>query len=200
MEKSVRRRGTAEQTRGEILSCAAAMFASQGYEATSLAGLAQTLRISPATIHKYFGSKQALAEQVCRLQLGRFLDHIRAASQARGSFADRLREVADALATYHWRAADTDLWSTDLYVSAYQSEWTVFRQFRADVVALLGNLLDEGVAAGELRDDAADEAVPVHDALEIFMHPLALRDVTARQASARALRVADLIHRALARS
>lgn len=197
MDNHIRKRRTAQETAGEILEKAAAMVAVNGYAAFSLADLAKAMRVSPATIHKYYGSKLVLAERICALQLDNFFTYVESAHNADAPFDERLCAISQALATYHWSEVKGALWCTDLYVSAWQSEWTVFCEFRRKVICLLGDLLLEGVKQGALLQDAPDQAPAFYDALQIFMHPLALRDSSSTDAAQRATHVAQLLCRAV---
>lgn len=61
-----RRRG-GEDTRTAILDAARAEFAEQGYDATSLRGIARRARVDPALVHHYFEGKSALFAEVMDL-------------------------------------------------------------------------------------------------------------------------------------
>lgn len=54
------RRPGGEDTRAAILDAARADFAEQGYEGTSLRGVARRAGVDPALVHHYFGGKAAL--------------------------------------------------------------------------------------------------------------------------------------------
>jgi TetR/AcrR family transcriptional repressor of the ameABC operon len=197
VDHQIRKRRTAQETAKEILDKAAAMVSARGYAAFSLADLAKAMMVSPAAIHKYYGSKMALAERICALQLEKFLAYIESANEAEAPFEERLCAIAQALATYHWIGPKEALWCTDLYVSAWQSEWTVFCEFRGSIIDLLRKLLSEGVEQGELSHDSPDQAPAFYDALQIFMHPLALRDSSPTDAAQRATHVAKVLCRAV---
>lgn len=197
MNNHIRKRRTAQETASEILHKAADMVSARGYAALSLAELAKAMAVSPATIHKYYGSKLALAERICALQLENFLAYVESANEPEAPFEERLCAISQALATYHWIGPKGALWCTDLYVSAWQSEWTVFYEFRGSVISLLRNLLLEGVKQGVLSPDAPDQAPAFYDALQIFMHPLALRDSSSTDAAQRATHVAKVLCRAV---
>jgi AcrR family transcriptional regulator len=51
------RRPGAGDTRGEILAAARSEFATNGYEGTSIRGIARAAGVDPALVHHYFGSK-----------------------------------------------------------------------------------------------------------------------------------------------
>lgn len=53
-------RRNASQTRADILSAARRRFGSEGYERTTLRAVAADVRVDPALVIRYFGSKQDL--------------------------------------------------------------------------------------------------------------------------------------------
>ena len=61
------RRPGGEDTRSGILRAARAEFAEQGYDATSLRGIARRAGVDPALVHHYFEGKPALFAQVMDL-------------------------------------------------------------------------------------------------------------------------------------
>ena len=61
------RRPGGEDTRSGILTAARAEFAEQGYDATSLRGIARRAGVDPALVHHYFEGKPALFAQVMDL-------------------------------------------------------------------------------------------------------------------------------------
>ncbi len=56
--------GTAADYRSAILDAAEALFARQGYAATSVREIAQQVEVNPAMVHYYFGSKHGLLREV----------------------------------------------------------------------------------------------------------------------------------------
>lgn len=54
------RRPGKEDTRGQVLAAARAEFAEQGYERTSVRGIARVAEVDPALVHHYFGTKEEL--------------------------------------------------------------------------------------------------------------------------------------------
>jgi AcrR family transcriptional regulator len=54
------RRPGATSSRETILEAARASFAEQGYDATSVRGVARSAGVDPALVHHFFGSKEAL--------------------------------------------------------------------------------------------------------------------------------------------
>lgn len=71
MSSSTGRRGprTGEDTRGLILEAARAEFSAQGYEATSVRGVARRAGVDPGLVRHYFGSKTSLCAASLELPL-----------------------------------------------------------------------------------------------------------------------------------
>lgn len=58
-----------DQTRAAILAAAEHLFASQGYERTTVRDIAERARIDPALVIRYFGSKDGLFAQAATIEL-----------------------------------------------------------------------------------------------------------------------------------
>ena len=66
-------------TRERVLKVAARHFAEHSFSGTSLRAIQREVKVNPATVHYYFGSKEALYQAV----IGEFLDRIQAERLAR---------------------------------------------------------------------------------------------------------------------
>jgi AcrR family transcriptional regulator len=64
-------------TQARILDAAAQLFITQGYERTSISGIASRARVSRAAVFWHFGTKAGLFEETVRRLLGPFLEEIR---------------------------------------------------------------------------------------------------------------------------
>jgi AcrR family transcriptional regulator len=142
----------------------------------SMQALAKGLGMSAATIHKYFQNKRGLAEAVCGVTLTRFATHIESSIFVAEGTQVAFDRFAVAVLEYH--SADTYLTPQlfELYVFAAESNWLVFREFRAYVVELLRKVLAEGVRRNDVRQSAIDQAEQVFDGFASIMHPLLVRD------------------------
>jgi len=58
--QSERRREQARQTRDRVLEAAAALFAERGYDATSVAAIAESAGVADETVYSHFGNKRTL--------------------------------------------------------------------------------------------------------------------------------------------
>ena len=57
-------------TRERILVVAERLFRQIGYQKTTVADIAKELRMSPANVYRFFNSKKAIHEGVCRSLMG----------------------------------------------------------------------------------------------------------------------------------
>jgi AcrR family transcriptional regulator len=64
--RSVRRQEQAEQTRDAILTAARSLFEARGYEATTIAAVAEEAGVSAESVYGHFGSKRTLLGELFR--------------------------------------------------------------------------------------------------------------------------------------
>ena len=64
--RSVHRREQAEETRAGVLAAARQLFEARGYDATTIAAVAELAGVSAETVYAHFGSKRALLGELFR--------------------------------------------------------------------------------------------------------------------------------------
>src|SRR5262249_23573838 len=69
--------GRKAATQARILDAAAQLFITQGYERTSISGIATRARVSRAAVFWHFGTKAGLFEETVRRLLGPFVEEMR---------------------------------------------------------------------------------------------------------------------------
>jgi AcrR family transcriptional regulator len=100
MTRTGRRRG-APDTRVAILAVARRRFATHGYDATSLRGIAADARVDPALLIHYFGTKEGLFTQATGLP-------VRVSELLAGLDGASLPETVEALVRGYLRLVDSD--------------------------------------------------------------------------------------------
>ena len=80
-----------QERRREILKCAAELFLERGYEATTIADIAERLHTDRASLYYYVGSKQELFQQVVREAAETNIHAIEALADADISASEKLR-------------------------------------------------------------------------------------------------------------
>ncbi len=200
---NVRPKLSPEETASRILDVAEEHFRRVGYAKTAIADLAEDLGMSSANIYRYFPSKGAINEAICARMLAEceaLMDRIMAGP---GSAGERLRSLLLTIYAYNSRCYVAERRMHDMVAVAMEEDWGAVKQHIEDIVARIGRLIGEGVAAGEFRpvDDIPALAFTVKQATVTIMHPLniaeCMRHGLAGQAEAE--RLCDFVLLALKR-
>ncbi len=145
--KPVRRRGSGQQTRAEILAAAERQFAERGFEAARLEDIAADVGIRRAAIFYYFGDKQELYAAV--------LDEVFAGAMAtvpsRGSVGERLEASLIGWIDYVVQRPSVARLILREAASAQPDVPSPFVRAGSAPVALLRAMIDQGVTSGELK-------------------------------------------------
>lgn len=86
-----------DDRRREILRSAAALFARQGYDRTSMAEIASALGVSKALFYHYYASKDALLFDIIQAHLGELVEVAAAADDSALAPRERLAGVVSAI-------------------------------------------------------------------------------------------------------
>src|SRR4051812_12422707 len=94
---------TASTTKGELNSAArdiarvaAKLFATQGYEATSVRMIVEAAGVTKPTLYYYFGSKEGLAQALLTMPMTVLAERMRAILAERGDPIEGLTRIMDA--------------------------------------------------------------------------------------------------------
>jgi AcrR family transcriptional regulator len=134
MTRTGRRPGTSD-TRDQILAVARRRFATRGYDATSLRGIATDAKVDPALLIHYFGTKEGLFTAATGLPTG--LSELFAGQQGQ-----TLRDFAESLVRSYLGFVDSD-------------------ESRNAILALVRSAVSNEKAAAMLREFLAAELLPV---------------------------------------
>jgi AcrR family transcriptional regulator len=134
MTRTGRRPGTPD-TRDEILAVARRRFATRGYDATSLRGIAADAKVDPALLIHYFGTKEGLFAAATGLPSG--LSDLFA-----GAESASLRDFSETLVRVYLQFVDSD-------------------RSRNAILALVRSAVSHEKAAAMLREFLAAELLPV---------------------------------------
>jgi AcrR family transcriptional regulator len=148
-------RADAQRNRDRLVEAARLAFASGEHKAT-LEGIARDAGVGIGTLYRHFPTREALVEAVYRAELARLCD----------SAAELLADLDPAAALRAWMdrfagyvAAKRDMADTLRVIVAAGTITT--SQARERLAATVQILLDEGAAAGTLRDDVLAQDVVV---------------------------------------
>jgi len=163
----------APTTRCRILETAEAAFRDIGYQKTTVADIARTLRMSPANVYRFFDSKKAIHEAVIQRLMDETERRVTVAAQSgNASAADRLGAVIRVLHQTCAERCDANPRMQEMVAAAVAESWDVCAQHIERTAAIFETLVRSGVAAGEFAvDDPALAAACLHTAVLRYCHP-----------------------------
>jgi AcrR family transcriptional regulator len=158
--------------RERILEVAERLFRQLGYQKTTVADIAKELRMSPANVYRFFDSKKAIHEGVCRLLMGGVDVEVRRIANAPGPAVPRLREL---LKTVHRMNSERFVGDSKLHEMveiAMEENWEVCLAHIQAIVESIGSVIAQGVASGEFEvADVPLAAMCTCHAMVGYFHP-----------------------------
>src|SRR5688572_33247024 len=88
-------RTKSDDTRARIIETADALFRRLGFAKTTVADIAGELGMSPANVYRFFPSKNAIVEAICRKCLSEVDEKAWAIARSRGPAGARLERMVD---------------------------------------------------------------------------------------------------------
>jgi AcrR family transcriptional regulator len=164
----------APDTRSRILATAGTYFREIGYQKTTVADIARTLKMSPANVYRFFESKKAINEAVLERLIGESEAVILGIADRPGLDATaRLAAAIEALHRDSTRRCETFPRLHEMIEAAMAESWDVCRHHVARITAGFERIIRDGVARGEFEAaDPAEAAACVHVAIARYTHPL----------------------------
>jgi AcrR family transcriptional regulator len=140
--------------RDATLDATAALVARHGLRSVTMSQIAQTTGIGRATLYKYFPDVEAILGAWHARQVGGHLHHLaELRDHTTGSAGDRLARVLEAYALMQHSVAAVH--GTELVALLHGGAHV--QQAREQLRAFIQDLLIEGAATGELRNDVAPD-------------------------------------------
>lgn len=144
--------GKSLATRRCILEAAQRLFAAHGYHGASIRDIAQACGISNAALYYHFGSKQNLYFEVLGEYVAAVVSRLQEADTGEGTCRNRLARVA--LAYARTILESENLLQTLLRDAAEFDQADVVRvlsELSGQIPATIAAILEDGIAAGEIR-------------------------------------------------
>ena len=140
--------------REATLDTAAALVARHGLRSVTMSQIAQETGIGRATLYKYFPDVESILSAWHERQISGHLHHLAELREHPGTPGDRLAAVLEAFALMQHAVAAAH--STELVALLHGAGHV--QHARSQLADFIQDLLIQGAAAGELRNDiAADE-------------------------------------------
>lgn len=147
-----------QDMRSRILSAATRLFATRGYDGTSIQAIAEAVGITRPTLVYHFGSKDQLRSEVLEAMLGRWRDELPARLQAATSGSDRFRSAVDALLSFFHADPHRARLLLREILDRPEEMATRFRDQLLPWTMLLTDYIRTGQAEGRIRREVDPEA------------------------------------------
>jgi AcrR family transcriptional regulator len=162
-----------QETVARILDTAERLFRHYGYAKTNVADIAKDLGMSPANIYRFFASKTEIHQALC----ARMLEGVRAtARQVLGQKISATERLRQWIMTQHKITVETMLDHEkvhEIVVIAMERDWSVIDRHINYIHDLMADVIREGIALGEFREQDAFVASRCFGAATILLcHPL----------------------------
>ena len=158
--------------RERILVTAERLFREIGYQKTTVADIAKTLRMSPANVYRFFDSKKAINAGVARRLMGQVEHATQAIAKAPGSPTQRLRELLMSISRMNADRYVADAKMHEMVAAAMEENWDVCRAHVEAITGAIAKVIADGAAAGEFEvPDVNLAAVCTCTAMVRFFHP-----------------------------
>jgi AcrR family transcriptional regulator len=162
-----------DDTRERIMATAEALFRRLGFAKTAVADIAAELHMSPANVYRFFDSKNAIVEAICRRCLSEVEEKAWAVARSKAAAAQRLERLILEILAYHKENLVTEHRVNEMVVAAIEQNWDTIRAHKDAMRNVIELILRDGIDAGEFeRVDPRETAELMMRAVVPFTNPL----------------------------
>jgi AcrR family transcriptional regulator len=164
-----------DDTKARIVEVAEALFRRLGYDKTAVADIAAELGMSPANVYRYFPSKNAIVEAICRHCLSDVEEQAWKVARSKAPAAERLERLILEILAYHKENLITEKRVNDMVLAAIEHSWETIRTHKEVMANVTELILRDGIEAGEFEPvDPRATAGLIMRSVVCFTHPLML--------------------------
>src|SRR5208282_4714004 len=158
--------------RQPIVETAERLFRRIGFQKTTVADIARELRMSPANIYRFFGSKSEINAAVARQLMGEFEAKAERIAAGPGPASERMRALIKTSEAMNVERYIGDRKLHDMVEVALNEQWPIVEQHIQRIASCLARIIAEGMASGEFAPgDPVLATRLVHTACMRFWHP-----------------------------
>lgn len=162
-----------DDTRERIMATAEVLFRRMGFGKTAVADIASELHMSPANIYRFFDSKNAIVEAICRRFLSAVEEKAWAVARSKAAAAQRMERLVLEILAYHKENLVTEQRVNELVVAAIEHSWDTIRAHKDVMRNVVELILRDGIDAGEFEPvDPRETAELIMRSLVPFTNPL----------------------------
>jgi len=163
----------ADDTRMRIIETAEALFRRLGFSKTTVADIASELKMSPANIYRFFASKDAIVEAICKHCLKEVEEQAWAVARSKAPATQRLERLVLEIVAYHKENLVTEKRVNELVVAAIEHSWESIHAHKEALRNVFELIVRDGIDAGEFeRLEPRETAERLMRSLVAFMNPI----------------------------
>ncbi len=160
-------------TRQIIVDTAERFFRDIGYQKTTVADIAKSLRMSPANVYRFFDSKKAINEAVLDRYKREQEEVVAAIADQPRPASERLREILLVTARLNAARYGDHQRMQEMVCAAMEESWDAIRAHIERFDSVLRRVIGDGIEQGEFRSVDVQEATGcIRTAMIRYMHPL----------------------------
>jgi AcrR family transcriptional regulator len=164
-----------DDTRARIMATAETLFLRLGFAKTTVADIAAELEMSPANVYRFFASKNAIVEAICKHCLSEVEEMAWTVARSRASAAERMERLILEILGYHKENFVSEQRVNELVVAAIEGSWDAIRAHKQSMQNVTELIVRDGIAAGEFEPvDPRETAELIMRSVIAFTHPLLL--------------------------
>jgi TetR/AcrR family transcriptional regulator, cholesterol catabolism regulator len=137
------------QTKERILECAVALFASRGYDSTTMEDIGECADVARATVFNYFARKEDIVGELATRRRGELANLIAEAKKNTSDTPERLRRVLGGMA----RRLESDPAAARATVRAWLRAGGPLWPDASDSAALISDVVRSGQRQGDVPPD-----------------------------------------------
>jgi AcrR family transcriptional regulator len=162
-----------EDTKARIVEAAEALFRQIGFAKTTVADIAAELGMSPANVYRFFTSKGAIVEAICKRCLSEVEEKAWKVARSTASAAERMERLILEILAYHKENFVSEQRVNELVVAAIEASWDAIRAHKQSMQNVTELILRDGIAAGEFEAvEPRETAELIMRSVVAFTHPL----------------------------
>jgi AcrR family transcriptional regulator len=162
-----------DDTRARIMAAAEALFRRLGFAKTTVADIAAELEMSPANVYRFFSSKNAIVEAICKHCLSEVEEMAWTVARSKASGAERMERLILEILAYHKENFVSEQRVNELVVAAIEGSWDAIKAHKQNMQNVAELILRDGIAAGEFEPvEPGPTAELIMRSVVCFTHPL----------------------------
>jgi AcrR family transcriptional regulator len=162
-----------DDTRARIMETAEALFRRLGFAKTAVADIAAELKMSPANFYRFFPSKNAIVEAICRRCLSEVEEKAWAVARSKGPAPERMERLFLEILAYHKENLLIEHRVNEIVVFAIEHMWDTISAHKAVTHNIIELILRDGIEAGEFEPiDPRETSGLIFRSMVCFCHPM----------------------------